>query len=64
MKYILFAGSNYYPVGGMNDCIGYSNNLEESISKIEEYDDVYGKLYDWGHIFDCENNKLVYEFKS
>lgn len=61
--YMSFAGSNYYPVGGINDFIGCFETLQEAINKINEYDDSYGRLYDWGHVFCLESMKVVYYLK-
>ena len=62
-KYLAFAGSNYYPVGGMNDFIGSFEILEDAINKINEYDDSYGRLNDWGHVLSLDSMQIVYELK-
>lgn len=44
MRYLLFAGQNYYPQGGIDDLVG-------EFESIEEAQRVCGVApYDWGHI--------------
>jgi hypothetical protein len=50
MKYLLFAGDDYYPCGGARDLRGKANSADELL-KIKLHD------YDWAHVFYVENGK-------
>ena len=52
MRYLVFAYGTYYPNGGMNDCVGSSNDLDEakeialkhrSYDHVEVYDTIKGE---------------------
>ena len=61
-RYLLFAGSHYYPSGGFNDFIGSFDTIEEcQLEKnvTETHGDKSFSLYDWAHVVDGEN-----EFKQ
>ena len=55
MQYLLFAGYNYYPGGGMNDFVDEYDSIESARSDLAERD----TDYDWWHIYDM-NTGLVY----
>lgn len=66
-RYLAFYYQGYYPQGGMNDCIGAYDSLEESIQKIEDEairKPLYGKNSIWddcsGHVYDTLDNKIVW----
>lgn len=40
----IFAGNNYYPSGGANDCIGCTTSMEEALERVAQTD------CDWWHI--------------
>ena len=40
----IFAGTNYYPSGGANDCIGCTTSMEEALERVAQTD------CDWWHI--------------
>ncbi len=46
--YSLFAGSNFYPLGGIKDFIGFFDSIEETKTYIEE---LYKRdSFMWAHI--------------
>lgn len=47
-RFILFAGSEYYPGGGWNDFRGFFDSTEE----INQY--LAGKSFDWWHWYDTK----------
>jgi hypothetical protein len=58
-RYFIFAGSNFYPLGGMNDFIGSWNNVsaaivgaKANIKKIEN---------DWAHVWDSEERVIIWD---
>ena len=61
-KFIAFGGSFYYPNGGMRDCIGTFETLEEAKEKIQECHEDWGHLNDWGHVYDMESQEMVFSW--
>lgn len=67
MKYLLFAGWNYYPRGGFKDLKGIFDTLEEAQKGRDEYYKSEGckvgsdDSYCWYHIVDSESNKTIEE---
>jgi hypothetical protein len=55
MRYILFLGDLYYPNGGAGDIFASSNDLNDltTIPEHFEFD------YDWWHIYDVEDQKVI-----
>lgn len=60
-RYLAFAGSTYYPSGGMNDFIGSFDTVDEAIAEICYSDEDYGMINDWGHVFDQVDEIRVYK---
>lgn len=60
-RYLLFAGSTYYPAGGWHDFRGDFDSIEEAKAKIdqdEEASDGWG-AYDWSHCIDSQTKEKV-----
>jgi hypothetical protein len=59
MKYLLFSGSHYYPLGGMEDLVGSSNDITElkelQLNSIEAWD---GEI-DWYHLYNSETGEVI-----
>lgn len=54
-RYVVFAGSSFYPSGGINDLIGHYDTLEAARAAATarqpySWDD--NPLFDWWHILD------------
>lgn len=58
MKYLLFAGDYYYPVGGWNDFKGKFDDLEVAKQAAEE------KNHDWAHIVNLDDTIMLKMEKS
>lgn len=60
-RFLVFAGWNYYPSGGMEDFVGSSDSSIEAIdmmrAKLKEID--MGEL-SWAHIWDQEVGAMFY----
>jgi len=54
-RYLLFCGSNYYPNGGMNDCDGSFDTIEEALEALNKKE--WSK--DWYHIVDRQTMEIV-----
>ena len=56
-KYLLFAYRDYYPRGGMKDCILVADSFEELNLYIPEY--IRDNEYDFDnmHYYDCQTSK-------
>ena len=57
-KYLLFAYRDYYPQGGMEDCILVTDSYEELNQYVPEYiqeNDAYD--FDNMHYYDCQSGK-------
>lgn len=64
-RFLVFAGSNYYPCGGWSDFVGAYDSLEEARAAAEERKTL-GQAYeargqtfrctpdDWAHVVDLE----------
>lgn len=55
-RYLVFAGEQCYPYGGMLDIQTCVDNTEEADSKAKT---LLSKDYQWAHIFDCEKFEFV-----
>lgn len=57
-RYLLFAGEDYYPVGGWDDFIGSFDSLGEALARVtEEYaHSKYKTGFDWAHCIDRESS--------
>jgi len=56
-RYWLFAGDNFYPLGGVDDVVLTSDNLEDCRKKA--FTGGYGKEYDWWHILDVKTGRVT-----
>ena len=56
-KYLLFAFREYYPIGGMDDCIFVADNVDELNSYAMQY--IEGNKYDFDYMYyyDCNSGK-------
>ena len=56
-KYLLFAFREYYPSGGMDDCIFVTDNVDELNSYAMQY--IEGNKYDFDYMYyyDCNSGK-------
>ena len=56
-KYLLFAFREYYPRGGMDDCIFVADNVDELNSYAMQY--IEGNKYDFDYMYyyDCNSGK-------
>lgn len=54
-RYLVFAGWNYYPLGGWDDLHGIYDTLEEAKAAALEAED----KGDWAHIVDSETGQQV-----
>lgn len=52
-RYMLFGGSEYYPLGGFNDFLGAFNSKEDALSEAIRQD------CDWYHVIDSVEMKCV-----
>ncbi len=55
-RYYVFAISEYYPAGGLDDCEFKTNDLKEAIEKVKTIE-----LGDWIYVFDFINDEIVFE---
>lgn len=53
--YIVYAGVEYYPLGGANDIIGFYETFDLSLQKFREIE----SDYDWIHILDVEIKQII-----
>ncbi len=57
LRFLVFAGSNYYPVGGWEDRQGSFNSLAEAIASAKM---VAKREFDgWWHVVDIQEGKIV-----
>lgn len=53
MKYLVFAGDNYYPSGGWDDYVDSTTSIEDALVLLLKVD------RDWWHIVDKDSFKIV-----
>jgi hypothetical protein len=58
-RFLLFAGSNYYPSGGWFDFRGSFDSIAEGVTFTEEI--TFSKRFDWYHIIDSVTGEFVRE---
>lgn len=56
MRYLVFAGSHYYPGGGMNDWEASCETMEDAQETVKH---LSPKAYDWYQIFDIEERDFI-----
>ncbi len=59
-RYLLFFGSPYYPVGGMNDLQGAYDSYEEAAIALDDESEGSGNY--WAHIYDTWEGKKILSF--
>ena len=57
-KYLLFAFREYYPSGGMDDCVFVADNLDELNSYAIQYIEDNKYDFDYMHYYDCNSGKI------
>lgn len=55
MKYLLFAGSHYYPNGGWEDFKGDFDSVEAAQAQVPPLLESIGAGYAWWHIVDVHH---------
>lgn len=54
-RFLVFAGTTYYPSGGASDYQYSADDLKE----IKWPRDVYGDLYDWCNVLDTQSGSMI-----
>lgn len=60
MRYMLFAGYNYYPEGGMNDFRGRFDTMVQAIQAIG----AAHSRYEWFNILDTETGRVYDHYEA
>ena len=50
-RFLLFAYDQYYPMGGMDDCVFMSNDPDEVVRQWKLH------IADYSHVYDCESGR-------
>ena len=58
MKYFVFGGDQYYPVGGSGDYLGAVDNIADGVRLIKAFEPKYLGADAWGEICDEAMNPL------
>ena len=63
-RFLVFAYNEYYPFGGMEDCVFKSEDYATALKKAQEYADDTDILeqLEYVKIYDITQDKMVYEF--
>lgn len=56
MRYLLFAGDDYYPLGGARDLVGCYSDLQDAKGAYDGQG--------WAHIYDIETCEIIFKFGS
>ena len=64
-RFLAFYGSNYYPLGGMDDFIGDFNALGDAINHIKEKHKKalkagFSDEFCWSNVWDSKHKKIVW----
>ena len=57
MRYMLFAGTTYYPNGGIDDLKGLFSSKDECIICLLSDEDL--EFIDWAHIYDTQEKSVI-----
>jgi len=57
--FALFAGFNYYPMGGWGDFQGVFDSIEEAVRAESAKEGLAGLSWDWSHIIDLRTQQEV-----
>lgn len=62
MRYLAFAHDQYYPQGGMYDCVGSFNALDPAIAVIEKYitEEANSPEWTYGHVYDLTTKTIIW----
>ena len=64
-RYLVFAGTFYYPEGGWNDFYKDTDSLDEAIKYCKYYlEKEAPKGYGWCHIVDIHKGRIIRKFTS
>ena len=66
-RYVAFIFERYYPNGGMEDCVGFFDDIEEAKTYMAQPNHPQlssTDAYAMGHIFDIWDNKIVWAFDN
>lgn len=58
-RFIAFAGSCYYPSGGMQDCIGSFDDVDTAVDACKGFVEAEGHYRYWWHVWDSESMAVV-----
>lgn len=63
--FLVFAYNEYYPSGGINDCVLMTNDYTVALKKAQELEDDPDILeqFDFVEIYDTEKGSMSYEFE-
>lgn len=62
MKYIIFAGDNYYPLGGIKDIKGSTNFLVKALIMFDHQ--IRNCNYDWVQLVEVKTLTIVKEYEA
>jgi hypothetical protein len=60
--YIIFAGSTYYPTGGMEDLLSFASSIDEGIETIGNW--MSDEDNQWAHIYGVKEQEVVWRTGS
>lgn len=63
-RFLIFAGSNYYPSGGWNDFQGSEDTLLHALRFAANVACTSSGMCDWWHVVDTTTNEIVEHSKS
>ena len=58
-RYMLFAGDQYYPNGGMRDYQGSYDTVDEARLEVDKRRDEGGQRFYWFHVYDIFEGHTV-----
>jgi hypothetical protein len=62
-NYLIFTGSQYYPLGGAEDLLCSESNYEEAVVTLTKKCKEIGEYsHAWGHIYSLSERKIIYTY--
>lgn len=62
-RYVIFAGSDYYPQGGFDDFVADFSKLSDAIKFVDEIDEIDEESAEWCHIVDMRKKEKIKQFE-
>lgn len=63
-RYLIFYGRSINRLGGMRDCVGSENDLENAMELLEKKCTEVESSDTWGHVYDLEKGEIMFSIND